>query len=245
MKKADNFDSSKWLTENKITTQSRLNEETMMIPSSLVSKIVNMKSRFGDKAGDPTIKAKLIPIITDFFPKNQDVSFQELEDKFGEETARQTIQVLNGAYLDGYLDSFQKPITNLYQDYYKKYVDNEDDLTNMNESRLNEDEDLFTYNNRGQGSGSDSKTQKGTSISINDVEPEMNVIISYGYDGGQGSGSQGTATLSGKVKSVTSDKVFISIDDAKLNKYTKKYQVMYKRDGKGISKRDITKITTL
>jgi hypothetical protein len=27
MKKADNFDASKWLTENKITTQSRLNEE--------------------------------------------------------------------------------------------------------------------------------------------------------------------------------------------------------------------------
>jgi hypothetical protein len=38
---------------------------------------------------------------------------------------------------------------------------------------------------------------------------------------------------------------FISIDDAKLNKYTKKYQAMYKRDGKGISKRNITKITTL
>ena len=113
------------------------------------------------------------------------------------------------------------------------------------QSRLNEDEDLFTYNNRGQGSGSDSKTQKGTSISVNDVEPEMNVIISYDYDGGQGSGSQGTETLSGKVKSVTSDKVFISIDDAKLNKYTKKYQAMYKRDGKGISKRNITKITTL
>jgi hypothetical protein len=28
MKKADNFDSSKWLIENKITTQSRLNEVT-------------------------------------------------------------------------------------------------------------------------------------------------------------------------------------------------------------------------
>jgi hypothetical protein len=125
MKKADNFDAKQWLIENKITTQSRLNEETMMIPSSLVSRYVNMKSKFGDKAGDPTIKAKLIPIITDFFPKNQDISFQELEDKFGEETARQTIQVLFGAYLDGYLDSFQKPITNLYQDYYKKYVDNE------------------------------------------------------------------------------------------------------------------------
>jgi len=99
-----------------------LNEErTMMIPSSLVNRYVNMKYYFKDKAGDPTIKAKLIPIITDFFPKNQDISFQELEDKFGEETARQTIQVLNGAYLDGYLDSFYKPITNLYQDYLKKY----------------------------------------------------------------------------------------------------------------------------
>ena len=81
MKKADNFDAKQWLVENKITTQSRLNEETMMIPSSLVSRYVNMKSYFDDKAGDPTIKAKLIPIITDFFPKNQDVSFQELEDK--------------------------------------------------------------------------------------------------------------------------------------------------------------------
>ena len=125
MKKADNFDVKQWLVENKITTQSRLNEETMMIPSSLVSKIVNQKSRFGDKAGDPAIKAKLIPIITDFFPKNQDISFQELENKFGEETAIQTIRVLNGAYLDGYLDSFQIPINNLYQGYYKKYVDNE------------------------------------------------------------------------------------------------------------------------
>ena len=29
MKKADNFDPSKWLVENKITTQSRLNEDNM------------------------------------------------------------------------------------------------------------------------------------------------------------------------------------------------------------------------
>jgi hypothetical protein len=29
MKKADNFDSSKWLVENKITTQSRLNENEL------------------------------------------------------------------------------------------------------------------------------------------------------------------------------------------------------------------------
>jgi len=112
------------------------------------------------------------------------------------------------------------------------------------QSRLNEDEDLFTYNNRGQGSGSDSRTQKGTPMSVGDIEPGMNLIISYDYNSGQGSGSAGTKTISGKIKSVTSDKVFISIDDAKLNKYTKKYQVMYKRDGMGISKRDITKISS-
>jgi len=139
MKKADNFDASKWLTENKITTQSRLNEETMMIPSSLVSRYVNMKSYFDDKAGDPTIKAKLIPIITDFFPKNQDVSFQELEDKFGEETARQTIQVLFGAYLAGALDSYQKPISRIYREY-KQIRDERDEvkgLGNLNEVTYN------------------------------------------------------------------------------------------------------------
>jgi hypothetical protein len=80
-------------------------------------------------------------------------------------------------------------------------------------------------------------------MSVGDIEPGMNLIISYDYNSGQGSGSAGTKTISGKIKSVTSDKVFISIDDAKLNKYTKKYQVMYKRDGMGISKRDITKIS--
>jgi hypothetical protein len=112
-------------------------------------------------------------------------------------------------------------------------------------SEINEEEDLFTYSNTGQGSGSDSRTQKGTLIGVDDVEPGMNVIVSYDYNSGQGSGSAGTETISGKVKSITSDKVFISIDDAKLNRYTKKYQAMYKRDGKGITKRDITKITTL
>ena len=34
MKKADNFNASKWLIENKITTQSRLNEDEMQNMSS-------------------------------------------------------------------------------------------------------------------------------------------------------------------------------------------------------------------
>ena len=37
MKKVDNFDASKWLVENKITTQSRLNEN-----ASLTSKIAQL-----------------------------------------------------------------------------------------------------------------------------------------------------------------------------------------------------------
>ena len=39
MKKADNFDAKQWLVENKITTQSRLNENSMSnIISALVEK---------------------------------------------------------------------------------------------------------------------------------------------------------------------------------------------------------------
>ena len=48
MKKADNFDASKWLTENKITTQSRLNEGSDVYPfqaspekKALYDKIAN------------------------------------------------------------------------------------------------------------------------------------------------------------------------------------------------------------
>ena len=85
-------------------------EPGVIIPKSLVSRYVNMKSKFGDKAGDPSIKAKLTPIITDFFPQNLDISYQELENKFGKVTANQVVAVLFGAYLDGYLDSLKEQI---------------------------------------------------------------------------------------------------------------------------------------
>jgi hypothetical protein len=214
MKKADNFDSSKWLVENKITTQSRLNED-----EEKRGFYVTMKSK--DGLGKSTLTN--LPNHANQTYSGALRSIERLKDINGRKGKK---------YIYYVSDTNGNPL------------DKDGNIINE-ESRLNEDEDLFTYNNRGQGSGSDSKTQKGTPISVNDIEPEMNVIISYDFDSGQGSGSQGTETLSGKVKSVTSDKVFISIDDAKLNKYTKKYQAMYKRDGKGISKRNITKITTL
>ena len=48
MKKADNFDAGKWLIENKLTTQSRLNEDQ---PYKVVSKETK-KSEFGDQIYD-------------------------------------------------------------------------------------------------------------------------------------------------------------------------------------------------
>ena len=49
MKKVDNFDPSKWLVENKITTQSRLNEVNQ--PYKVISKETE-KSQFEDEVYD-------------------------------------------------------------------------------------------------------------------------------------------------------------------------------------------------
>jgi len=100
-------------------------ESDTIIPKSLVTRYANMRSLFGDKAKDPSVISKLIPIITDFFPKNLDISYQELVNKFGEETANQIQTVLFGAYLDGYLDQFQKPITRLNNERDAMYPDSE------------------------------------------------------------------------------------------------------------------------
>jgi hypothetical protein len=46
MKKADNFNASKWLVENKITTQSRLNENESFQKPSEDLDIKNLKKRY-------------------------------------------------------------------------------------------------------------------------------------------------------------------------------------------------------
>jgi len=86
------------------------------IPASLVSRYVNMKSFFGDEAKNPALKAKLISIITDFFPKNLDVSYKELINKFGKTTADQVVSLLFGAYMDGSLEYLKEPINRLYDE---------------------------------------------------------------------------------------------------------------------------------
>ena len=124
MKKADNFDPSKWLVENKITFQSRLDEDkTMMISPSLISQYGDMKSLFGDKAGDVELINKVKRIVAVFFPRNLDVSFKELVDKYGEEAANGAVTILFKAYLEGNLDSYQRHIFRLHderKDYFEQ-----------------------------------------------------------------------------------------------------------------------------
>ena len=72
MKKADNFDSSKWLTENKITAQSRLKEALTMNPVESIEKYGFVKIRNREEY------LQAIPILTQAgwswgggkFPKN-------------------------------------------------------------------------------------------------------------------------------------------------------------------------------
>jgi len=113
------------ITESEYQESIISEESDTIIPKSLVTRYANMRSLFGDKAKDPSVISKLIPIITDFFPKNLDISYQELVNKFGEETANQIQTVLFGAYLDGYLDQFQKPITRLNNERDAMYPDSE------------------------------------------------------------------------------------------------------------------------
>ena len=153
-------------------------ESDTIIPKSLVTRYANMKSLFGDKAKDPSVISKLIPIITDFFPKNLDVSYQELVDKFGEETANQVQTVLFGAYLDGYLDRFQEPITRLNHERDAKYPDymgerNKVDESNINKNILNKAKEFIKQNVPGAGNVSQNETFH---FPLEEVDPE---IVNY------------------------------------------------------------------
>ena len=164
-----------------IITESEYQESTIgegsdtIIPKSLVTRYTNMKSLFGDKAKDPSVISKLIPIITDFFPKNLDVSYQKLVDKFGEETANQVQTVLFGAYLDGYLDRFQEPITRLNHERDAKYPDymgerNKVDESNINKNIVIKAKKFIKQNVPGAGNVSQNETFH---FPLEEVDPEI------------------------------------------------------------------------
>jgi uncharacterized membrane protein YjjP (DUF1212 family) len=89
MKKADNFDSSKWLVENKITIQSKLNEEETMTLEQLNSLSINILNqlkqlqqivkKMEDGSTDPK---ELIRLNT--IPDDQFRSFRFLSDYLSE-----------------------------------------------------------------------------------------------------------------------------------------------------------------
>ena len=89
MKKADKFDSSKWLVENKVTTQSKLNEEETMTLEQMNSLSINILNQLKQlqqivkKMEDGSIDPKeLIRLNT--IPDDQFRSFRFLSDYLSE-----------------------------------------------------------------------------------------------------------------------------------------------------------------
>ena len=80
---------------------------------------------------------------------------------------------------------------------------------------------------------------------IDTIKPEMNVLISYEYNGGQGSGSAGIDTITGKVRSISTTQIILSLSADQLQKYVKSYQAKYKREGFSISIQSIRNIAVL
>jgi hypothetical protein len=75
MKKADNFDPAKWLVENKITTQSRLNENEDKV-KTILSKIGDIEEKIYDQYSDDEIEAKF-----DYSKAIEDIKTKYKDDK--------------------------------------------------------------------------------------------------------------------------------------------------------------------
>ena len=123
MKKADNFDASKWLVENKITFQSRLNENK--IPGVDVEVDDDMVTLSGDSGdydgfieGNGTVSFSLTNDEEDFNDQNW-------KDILGDDHV--FVKIANAINTD----------VEAMDDYVQITV-KADDLTSMNESRLNE-----------------------------------------------------------------------------------------------------------
>lgn len=72
MKKADNFDASKWLTENKITTQSRLNEELMNVGWDEIKKMsLSAISAYNKKNGLDPIQSVRVTSSRNSYDENK------------------------------------------------------------------------------------------------------------------------------------------------------------------------------
>ena len=125
MKKADNFNAIQWLTENKITTQSKLKENKIQgVDVEVDDDMVTLSGDSGDYDG--------------FIEDNGTVSFSVVYDDVDEEFNDQNWKDILGD------DHVFVKITNAINtdveaiDDYVQITVKADDLTSMNESRLNE-----------------------------------------------------------------------------------------------------------
>jgi hypothetical protein len=132
MKKADNFDATKWLVENKITTQSRLKETKISgITIEIEDDEIIMIDRRGEYSG--------------FIEDDGTVSFSVVHDDMDEE-----FDEFNWKDILGKNHAFVKiantiPTKVEAMDDYVMITVKASDLTGMNESKLNEKESIVDF----------------------------------------------------------------------------------------------------
>ncbi len=127
MKKADNFDAKQWLIENKITFQSRLNENKIPgVDVEVDDDMITLSSDSGDYDGFIEDDGTVSFTVTN---DEEDFNDQNWKDILGNDHV--FVKVANA--IDTKVEAMG--------DYVMITV-KADDLTSMNESRLNENEDL-------------------------------------------------------------------------------------------------------
>ena len=123
MKKADNFDAGKWLIENKITTQSRLNEDDMQNMSSTYPQYDRFEFRkFKDNLEmkvwekyplTSDIKSQLPKNLIQVSPDNIETDWATIDYKIIKGDKNMTVRLMYPNYIHWYYDT--KDIKDLYE----------------------------------------------------------------------------------------------------------------------------------
>jgi hypothetical protein len=156
MKKADNFDSSKWLVENKITSQSRLNE------NETIDTLISSGFKEGPDSGNYYYKFSIpfsdSPLYYVSYQPKSNLNEYHIEDKYGQKL--KTFNTLDEmiSHLKTYMDMHQSGLneietpSNLNPITKKKF----DNLIAMVEKAVaNKDQEtLYKIYNKGLNTGS-------------------------------------------------------------------------------------------
>ena len=119
MKKADNFNAGKWLVENKLTTQSRLNEEKMpSYPQYDKFEFRKFKDNLEMKVYEKypltsNIKSQLPKNLMQVSPDNIETDWAKIDYKIIKGNNNMTVRLDYPMYIHLYYDT--KDIKNLYE----------------------------------------------------------------------------------------------------------------------------------